>query len=87
MFNTEDFVNGQEFQVVFVAVPKDVYVRRIVAELGERATSPVAAKFHKAGTRTMTGAYAEHDTVCVQIAEGLWGGLWPHEDGADYTLA
>lgn len=87
MFNTEGFVDGQEFQVKFVAEPKDAYVRHIVAVLGERATSPVAAKFHKAGTRTMTGFYAKHDTVCVQVAEGSWGGLWPHEDGADYTLA
>ena len=87
MFDTAGFVDGQEFQVQFVTNPKDEYVRNIVKYLGGRALRPVPAKFHKAGTRTMTGAYAKHDTVCVQIDGDMWGGLWPHEDGADYTLA
>lgn len=87
MFNTEGFVDGQEFQIQFVAEPKDLVVRRIVAALGVHASGPVDAVFHKAGTRTMTGAWAFHDTVCVRTGRYSWGGLWPHEDGADYTLA
>lgn len=86
MFNTTDLLDGQKFKIQFVAEPKDAYVLTIIRLLGQRANGPVTAMFFAAGSMTKTGATAIHDTVCVQINDNLWGGLWPHEDGTDYYM-
>ncbi|AXY81886.1 hypothetical protein HOU73_gp40 [Pectobacterium phage Koot] len=87
MFNSTGLVNNQDIKVIFNSEVKDRTVKRVVSMLGVDANNPVAAKFHKAGAITETGCRALHDTVNVFVPDtNEWAGLWPHEDGADYTL-
>lgn len=89
MFNSTGLTDGQAIKVQFNALDniKDSVVRSCVGYLGSIADFPVDAVYYKAGSIDPNGDVCMNDTVCVYLpVEDYYGAMWPHEDGADYTL-